>query len=66
MKQPKSEVNYSPGHKESHCGPTAEKDAGYCRFFIKPPDVGFKSLGHCRKVAGPIARGYWCNRWEAK
>ncbi len=56
MKQPKADVDYSPGHKDSHCGPVSSADRGYCRFFQTKNDT-------CRKVAGKITRHYWCRLW---
>ncbi len=32
----KTEVDYSRGHKDSHCGKACPDDGGYCRYFIEP------------------------------
>jgi hypothetical protein len=32
----KSEIDYSLGMKESHCGKAFEDDQDYCRYFIPP------------------------------
>jgi hypothetical protein len=63
-KQPKDEVDYSPGHKESHCGPAFSQDRFYCRHFEPGPRAGFDAPGHCRKVAGSISRTYWCKLYR--
>lgn len=56
VKKQKSEVNYSLGHKESHCGKVADEDKGYCKNFDPPAS--------CDKVAGRIGRPYWCKLFE--
>lgn len=68
MKQPKASVDYSPGHKESHCGPVSADDKGYCRNFRKlqlaPRPQSWSSGGSCVKVIGGIKRMYWCKLFE--
>ena len=65
-KEPKEAVDYSPGHKNSHCGPTSGSDTGYCKHFyereaLKRP--AYTRSGYCQKVAGVIRRPYWCRLW---
>jgi hypothetical protein len=55
----KSSVDYSLGHKNSHCDKSFEGDTGYCRYFIAPLSSATQ-LGQCEKVAGAIHRVYWC------
>lgn len=62
-KKPKGEVDYSPGHKESHCGPVSDEDAGYCKHFVAGRARKTR-LGECHKVAGDIKRMYWCKLFE--
>lgn len=61
MKATKAEVDYSRGHRDSHCGKMDAADAGYCAHFI---ERGQKD-GQCSEVEGPIGRGMWCKRFEA-
>lgn len=66
-KRPKEDVDYSPGHKDSHCGPTSAGDTGFCTHFYKnevqmKPD--YSRAGYCRKVIGLIRRPYWCKLFE--
>lgn len=63
-KKPKSEVDYSPGHKESHCGPVWEDDVGYCGNFIRGDRSNYDSMRPCRKVSGLVKRMYWCKLFE--
>jgi hypothetical protein len=57
-----SEVDYSRGHRESHCGKVFDDDKFYCRYFIEPP-TGAAHLGACEKVSGAINRtGAGCGR----
>ncbi len=56
----KSEVDYSLGMKESHCGKAFEDDQDYCRYFIPPPSGSALDLGTCEQVAGEISRVFWC------
>ena len=57
-KQSKSDVNYSRGHKDSHCGPSFKGDTGYCRYYIETAPGA--ETGHCQKVAGQIGKIMWC------
>jgi hypothetical protein len=63
-KQPKDAVDYSPGHKEHHCGPAFSQDRFYCRHFLAGPRADFDASGTCRKVVGPIRRTYWCKLYS--
>ena len=63
MKQ-KAEVNYSLGHKHSHCGRVSKDDKGSCRFFIPGKGYAYSGEGTCEKVAGQIRRPYWCELFE--
>lgn len=66
MKKPKDEVDYSHGHKDSHCGQVSKDDTGHCRNF-RPSGRAmndYSRAGTCTKVIGPIKRIYWCNLWE--
>ena len=56
LRKNKKEVNYSPGHKDSHCGPVAKWDGGDCEHFISPHG--------CCKVRGYINPSYWCKLFE--
>ena len=51
----KTEVNYSPGMKESHCGKVSPEDKGYCEHYY---------LGTCDLVYGTIKPTYWCSKFE--
>lgn len=62
-KKAKSEVSYSTGMAESHCGKVFQDDKGYCKNFIGHPDVSL-TTGKCRKVDGTIQRTYWCSLFE--
>ncbi len=62
MKKPKSEVGYSVGHKDSHCGPSFKLDKSYCRSFVGGDNKTID--GTCKKVAGPIKRHYWCELFK--
>jgi hypothetical protein len=59
----KSDVDYSIGHKDSHCGKSFDDDKGYCRFFISPLSAATQ-LGQFQKVAGAINNVYWCKLWQ--
>jgi hypothetical protein len=59
-KASKSEVGYSRGMRESHCGKASEDDEGYCCHFIPPPSGSAEELGPCELVAGEISRVLWC------
>ena len=63
MKKPKAEVDYSVGHKDSHCGPTSGSDTGWCKNFVGGK-LRKTREGECYKVAGPIRRMYWCKLFE--
>ncbi len=54
----KAAVDYSRGHKDSHCGPAFDGDKGYCRYFVEPKSGG--NNGECERVAGSIGRFMWC------
>ena len=57
-KASKSDVNYSRGHKDSHCGgPSFKGDTGYCRYFSGKPGA---EIGQCERVAGMIGKIMWC------
>jgi len=56
----KSEVDYSLGIKESHCGKAFEDDQDYCRHFIPPLSGSALELGTCEQVTGEISRVFWC------
>lgn len=58
MKERKGDVDYSPGMRRSHCGPTVKWPEGDCRFFISP--------NSCQKVQGIIKREDWCRLWKEK
>jgi uncharacterized C2H2 Zn-finger protein len=64
MKRVKTLVDYSRGHKESHCGKTFEDDKGYCKHFIEPTHHHSFDLGKCQLVEGNISRVYWCKLYE--
>ncbi len=51
----KAEVDYSPGHPGSHCGPVPEWPKGACSHWVEP--------NYCECVRGYISRKYWCNLW---
>jgi hypothetical protein len=55
-KKNKVEVNYSLGHKNSHCGRVSNDDKGYCTHFEGPAS--------CELVGGEIRRAYWCELFE--
>jgi hypothetical protein len=59
IKQPKTAVDYSRGHRESHCGRSFEGDKNYCRHY----HAGSASEGTCEKVQGTIKAVYWCKLW---
>jgi hypothetical protein len=64
-KKPKGEVDYSPGHKESHCGPVSADDKGYCKHFRRLYLLAkYSSGGSCVKVLGGVKRMYWCKLFE--
>lgn len=60
MKAAKSEVDYSRGMRERHCGKMDAADEGYCTHFI---ERGQKN-GSCSEVEGTIGRGMWCKLWK--
>ena len=53
-KTAKTDVNYSIGHADSHCGKAFDDDKGYCKYFIAPLS-SVTQLGQCQKVAGAIS-----------
>lgn len=63
-RESKEAVNYSRGHKNSHCGPTSATDKGYCRHFYDNGADDFTKNGYCHRVSGVIQRTYWCKRFE--
>ncbi len=63
LKADKRSVDYSRGHRDSHCAHSFEGDEGYCRHFIEPPK-GAADLGACEKVSGAISRIFWCRLWQ--
>lgn len=56
MKAAKIDVDYSPGHANSHCGPYRERDRGYCEHFEAPAS--------CTKVEGRIGKEMWCKLFK--
>lgn len=58
----KQSVNYSRGHKDSHCGKVFPDDKGYCRHYI--PHTDQHSEGACQLVQGSINPVYWCEKWQ--
>jgi hypothetical protein len=62
LKADKRSVDYSWGHRDSHCGHAFDGDKNYCRHFIEPP-TGATDLGACEKVSGAISRIFWCRLW---
>ena len=61
-KATKQSVDYSRGHRDSHCGPSFDGDKNYCRFYIETA-LGAES-GQCHKVQGNIGRIMWCKLWS--
>ena len=61
MKADKASVDYSRGHRDSHCGKMDAADTGYCKHFI---ERGQKD-GACTEVEGKIGRGMWCKLFES-
>jgi len=59
LKATKASVDYSPGHKDSHCGKSFDDDNGYYRYFMSPLSWATQ-LGQCQKVAGSINKVHWC------
>ena len=62
----KTEVDYSPGMRARHCGPTRKwpdgaKAENYCKHYYSE---GAHRL--CHKVQGRIDVNYWCKLFEAK
>lgn len=53
FKAEKRSVDYSRGHRDSHCGKVFNDDKGYCGHFIELP-TGAADLGACEKVSGAI------------
>lgn len=56
MKAAKIDVDYSPGHARSHCGPWDTDDRGWCKYFEEPAS--------CEKVTGHIDRHMWCKKFK--
>jgi hypothetical protein len=54
----KQAVDYSHGHRDSHCGKCFAGDKGYCAHFIETSPSG--EIGQCERVSGAISRVYWC------
>jgi hypothetical protein len=63
MKADKRSVNYSLGHKASHCGKVFDDDKGYCEHFVPHRNDHNALPGTCEKVEGGISRVYWCRLW---
>ncbi len=63
MKKTKAEVDYSPGHKDSHCGPVSRDDTGSCKSF-RTLTMSATGSDSCVKVLGGIKRMYWCKLYE--
>lgn len=61
MKFAKSDVNYSTGMLQSHCGPTFHDDRFYCKHF-RPSASG--RIGKCDLVEGDIDPSYWCELYS--
>ncbi len=59
----KSEVDYSLGMKNSHCGRVFKDDSGYCRHFLNTKTSAGKD-GQCELVEGSISPVYWCDRFK--
>jgi len=59
IKTDKVSVNYSRGHRDSHCGKVFPDDWGFCKHF-RPSDA---QTGTCEIVAGAINPLYWCTRF---
>jgi hypothetical protein len=59
-KATKSDVDYSLGMKERHCGKAYPDDENFCRYFIPPLSRSANHLGTCEKVEGPISPVFWC------
>ncbi len=55
----KDQVDYSHGHRDSHCGRVFKDDHGYCRYFIEAQSASGE-VGACEKVEGSINPVYWC------
>lgn len=64
MKKQKAEVDYSPGHKTSHCGKISQFDTSYCQHFDGPTRIRGILYGSCTKVTGPIRPSMWCKLYE--
>lgn len=60
----KSQVNYSRGHIDSHCGKVFHDDKGFCKHYIAHASGNFKMSGACQLVEGPINPVYWCKEFE--
>ena len=57
----KTEVNYSRGMQNAHCGKSFRDDTNYCRHFISSSNSRTPNGdGSCTEVAGTISRVYWC------
>jgi len=63
-KHSKKEVNYSPGHVQSHCGPVFHDDTYCCQHF--QDRVSHTERGTCELVEGLIDARYWCELWKRK
>ena len=59
-KKTKEEVDYSKGHKDSHCGKVFPDDKGYCRHYSDESH----EVGSCELVRGIIVPVYWCKLWQ--
>ena len=52
----KEDVDYSPGMRKSHCGPTVKWPEGDCEHFLSPDG--------CERVEGTIKREMWCRLFK--
>ena len=60
-KASKYSVNYSRGHRDSHCGKSFDGDRGFCRHFrFLPGSRAVEKVGACTKVSGDIKAMMWC------
>jgi len=57
-KKTKTEVKYSEGHPNSHCGPVPLWPGGDCKHFKHP--------NACKIVMGTISPRGWCELWSRK
>lgn len=62
----KTEVDYGPGHVDSHCGRSFTQDKNYCKHFMPAPAKMDRVTipGRCQLVGGTIRRTYWCKLFK--